>query len=61
MRMKRIFAILIVFVALALTSCGGGEPVTVASTDSAFEGFIIFGADDDVAREAAIELKDTLS
>ena len=59
--MKRIFAILFIFVALALASCGGGEPVTVASTDSAFEGFIIFGADDDVAREAAIELKDTLS
>ena len=58
-KIKVLSAILLIFVALTLVACGG-KPVTIASTDNPFEGVIVFAAEDDIAREASVELRSTL-
>ena len=63
--LKRFSIILLAFIALAMISCNnpavGGEPVTMATESEPYSGLIVFAGSDDLAREVAVELRDTLA
>ena len=63
--LKRFSIILLAFIALAMISCNnpavGGEPITIATASEPYSGLIVFAGSDDLAREVAVELRDTLA
>ena len=62
--LKKLSVILLVIVALVMIACGDtatGDPVTIASVNEPYSGLIVFAGSDDLAREVAVELRDTLA